>query len=82
MRCVLCGKTIPQARIDALPGVQTCISCSTTVKYQGCAEGVSKSVTVLHVLDPNTAEGREDIARMRRYTPYRFGSSVMYTGGN
>ena len=27
-RCSLCDKPIPQARLDALPGVTTCIDCA------------------------------------------------------
>lgn len=79
--CTFCSKVIPQARLDALPDTITCVECSTTVRYQGAAEGLSKSHTVLHVLDPNTQTGKDDIKRIKRYTPYRFGSSVMYTGG-
>jgi RNA polymerase-binding transcription factor DksA len=26
--CGLCGRPIPQARLDALPGVTTCIECA------------------------------------------------------
>jgi RNA polymerase-binding transcription factor DksA len=27
-RCNLCGDVIPQARLEALPGVTTCIACA------------------------------------------------------
>ena len=27
-RCALCGATIPAARLEALPGVTTCIECA------------------------------------------------------
>gem|GEM_PF-3727609 len=80
MECMFCGKEIPVARLEALPDTQTCIGCSTEVRKVGIAEGLSKSQTVLHVLDPNSADGRNDINLCARYTPYRFGNSVMYTG--
>lgn len=80
MTCTYCEQPIPQARLDALPDTITCIGCSEIVRYQGAAEGLTKSHVRVHILDPNTATGREDIARITRYTPYRFGNSVMYTG--
>jgi phage/conjugal plasmid C-4 type zinc finger TraR family protein len=30
--CVLCDEDIPQARREALPGVQTCIHCQTDLE--------------------------------------------------
>lgn len=27
-RCALCGRPIPRARLEALPGVTTCIDCA------------------------------------------------------
>lgn len=30
--CVLCEEAIPQARREALPGVQTCIDCQTDLE--------------------------------------------------
>ena len=27
-RCALCGEPIPEARLEALPGVTTCIACA------------------------------------------------------
>jgi RNA polymerase-binding transcription factor DksA len=28
VRCCLCGRPITQARLDALPGVTTCVACA------------------------------------------------------
>lgn len=78
--CAFCNTLISAARLEALLDTITCVDCSDTTRYQGAAEGLSKSHTVLHVLDPNTSEGREAIGQITRYTPYRFGNSVMCTG--
>lgn len=79
MRCLKCGTTIPAVRLQALPGTDVCVLCSTVQRFQGVSEGLSKSHSILHVLDPNTVDGRQGIADMRRYTPYRHGNSVICT---
>lgn len=35
MTCVICGRVIPVARLEALPNATTCVSCSTTPRYKG-----------------------------------------------
>ena len=32
--CQRCGQPIPEARRQAVPGVQTCIDCQTTIEQQ------------------------------------------------
>lgn len=33
--CTVCGSQIPEGRIKALPGVKTCVNCSSTEKKAG-----------------------------------------------
>ena len=33
--CAMCGEPIPEARRQALPGVQTCIECQRDIERQG-----------------------------------------------
>ena len=34
-QCKCCGETIPEARRQALPGVQTCVECQRDIEAQG-----------------------------------------------
>ena len=34
IECQRCGSAIPEARRQAVPGVQTCIDCQTTIEQQ------------------------------------------------
>lgn len=34
-QCKSCGETIPEARRQALPGVQTCVECQRDIEAQG-----------------------------------------------
>ncbi len=31
--CATCGKTIPSERLEAVPGVETCVKCSVARPY-------------------------------------------------
>ena len=42
-QCSLCGKTIPRARLEALPGVTTCIECARKYPRKVDTSGVELS---------------------------------------
>jgi len=33
MNCIKCNNSIPEGRLQALPGTKTCVNCSTTEKW-------------------------------------------------
>ena len=42
-RCSLCGKMIPRARLEALPGVTTCMECAKKYPRRVDTSGVELS---------------------------------------
>ena len=42
-RCAMCGKPIPAARLEALPGVTTCIECAKKYPRKVDTSGVELS---------------------------------------
>jgi hypothetical protein len=52
MNCINCGIEIPEGRLKAIPGTQTCVSCSDTAKVAGFRVITGKSTyTEMQIVD-------------------------------
>lgn len=55
--CISCGQSIPDGRLKALPGVKTCVACSTTGKVAGFPVIDGKnSYSALQLVDQDKAQ--------------------------
>ena len=52
MTCANCGVEIPVARLEALPGVETCVNCSMTPQVKGRMVWDHKTAPTLEVCSP------------------------------
>ena len=93
MDCIYCGATIPQARLDVLPDVETCVKCSDEVcyvpaHYSGGTAGAMKN-TGFNVVRSKGKGSLVHNARMAgRFRPFGgktaqdFGSQAWWKGKN
>lgn len=73
VHCINCGIEIPEARLIALPGILTCVKCSSTPKVQGFTVIEHKTGNYVQVIkDPAVAEElrRLDFSKGRARTGY------------
>ena len=59
MKCVKCEGEIPPKRLEILPGVKTCVNCSTTGAYVGRPVQLGHgdhTCTELAIMTPEQAE--------------------------
>ena len=59
MKCIKCEEEIPSKRLEILPGVKTCVNCSTTGAYVGRPVQLGQgdhTCTELAIMTPEQAE--------------------------
>ena len=55
--CIHCGNEIPAGRLKAVPGTETCTSCSTTAKVAGHPIITGKTeYSALQIVDAETSK--------------------------
>lgn len=64
MNCSVCGCTIPDERLEALPNTTTCVNCSGVKKRIGFMDYGHKTASEFIQIDPDDTEG------LRRATRY------------
>ena len=63
MKCVKCEVEIPPKRLEILPGVKTCVNCSTTGAYVGRPVQLGHgdhTCTELEIMTPEQAKALSD----------------------
>ena len=63
MKCVKCEVEIPPKRLEILPGVKTCVNCSTTGAYVGRPVQLGHgdhTCTELEIMTPEQAKAISD----------------------
>ena len=63
MKCVKCEEEIPSKRLEILPGVKTCVNCSTTGAYVGRPVQLGHgdhTCTELEIMTPEQAQALKD----------------------
>jgi len=50
-KCIVCGQIIPEGRLKALPGVQTCVEHSTSSRKKGIVKTVGEGDHTYNDLD-------------------------------
>ena len=66
MTCTGCGCQIPQIRLDAIPGVQTCVKCSDEPKRVGFMVYGHKTAGEVLTVDPRNSEALRQAQRAYR----------------
>lgn len=72
MLCKNCQAEIPEARLKALPGTQTCVQCSNTSKVKGFTVVEHKTGNWIQIVDSQTHKelSRLDHSKGRARTGY------------
>ena len=63
MKCIKCEEEIPSKRLEILPGIKTCVNCSTTGAYVGRPVQLGQgdhTCTELEIMTPEQAQALKD----------------------
>ena len=66
--CIKCGGEIPKKRQEILPGIKTCVNCSTTNKLVGVPIAIGKGEEIYTDLNILTQESFKEHKRLQRGT--------------
>lgn len=66
MNCKICTNLIPEGRLKAMPGVETCVNCSNISKYKGFTVVMHKTGNFTQVIkDPKLFEEIRELDRTK-----------------
>lgn len=63
MKCCVCGSAISDDRLEALPGINTCVEHSRATRPVGFMDFGHKTAPAVVIIDPRC---REDLRRAKR----------------